>query len=198
MSHTNHTTNYNLPQFIGSDKASWLGDLNPAFEAIDANLHAIDVVANDADSKAVAAQSSANNAIELGQTAIANTSDLSEKLKTATSKVQFTTTLKDGFTFTTYVTYNKFIGIIHINCNLGFDPQHIQSGAVIGSLGNLLKNTYTTNIPTECLVYLGDGSQKFVTMNISNNIITVSSNINENCGGIAYNTTIMVDPSYFN
>ena len=44
MSHTNHTTNYNLPQFIGSDKASWLGDLNPAFETIDANMHAIDVV----------------------------------------------------------------------------------------------------------------------------------------------------------
>ena len=198
MSHTNHTTFYNLPQFIGGDKASWLGDLNPAFETIDANMHAIDVVANDADSKAVSAQSSSNNAIELGQTAIANTADLSEKLKTLSNKVQFTTTLKDGFTFTTYVTYNKLIGIIHINCNLGFDAQHVQSGAVIGSLGNLLKNTYTTNIPTECLVYLADGSQKFVTMNISNNIITVSSAINENCGGIAYNTTIMVDPSYFN
>lgn len=198
MSHTNNTTNYNLPQFIGSDKASWLGDLNPAFETIDANMHAIDVVANDADSKAVAAQSSANNAIELGQTAIANTADLSEKLKTVSSKVQFTTTLKDGFTFTTYVTYNKFIGIIHINCSVGFDSQTVQSGAVIGSLGNLLKNTYTTNIPTECIVYLADGSQKTVTMNISNNIITVSSNINENCGGVAYNTTIMLDPSYFN
>lgn len=198
MSHTNHTTNYNLPQFIGSDKASWLGDLNPAFETIDANIHAIDVVANDADTKAVSAQSSADNAIQLGQTAIANTADLSEKLKTGTSKVQFTTTLKDGFTFTTYVTYNKFIGIIHINCNLGFDTQQPQAGVVIGSLGNLLKNTYTTNIPTECLVYLADGSQKFVTMNISNNIITLSNAVTQNCSGIAYNTTIMVDPSYFN
>ena len=198
MSHTNNTTNYNLPQFIGSDKASWLGDLNPAFETIDANMHAIDVVANDADSKAVAAQSSADNAIQLGQTAIANTADLSEKLKTGTSKVQFTTTLKDGFTFTTYVTYNKFIGIIHINCNIGFDAQQPQAGSVIGSLGNLLKNTYTTNIPTEALVYFADGSQKLTTMNISNNIITLTNNINQNCGGIAYNTTIMVDPSYFN
>ena len=198
MSHTNHTTNYNLPQFIGSDKASWLGDLNPAFETIDTNMHAIDVVANDADSKAVAAQSSADNAIQLGQTAIANTSDLSEKLKTGTSKVQFTTALKDGFTFTTYVTYNKYIGIIHINCNLGFDAQHVQSGALIGSLGNLLKNTYTTNIPTECLVYFADGTQKLTTMNISNNIITLTNAIDKNCGGIAYNTTIMVDPSYFN
>lgn len=198
MSHTNHTTNYNLPQFIGSDKASWLGDLNPAFETIDAKMHAIDVVANDADSKAVAAQSSANNAIQLGQTAIANTADLSEKLKTETSKVQFTTTLKEGFTYTTHLVYNKLLGIINMNCVLGFDAQQPQSGTVIGSLGNLLKNTYTTDIPTECLIYFADGSQKFVTMNISNNIITLSGNIDQNCGGISYNTTIMVDPSYFN
>lgn len=198
MSHTNHTTNYNLPQFIGNDKASWLGDLNPAFETIDANMHAIDVVANDADSKAVSAQSSADNAIQLGQQAIANAADLSEKLKTGTSKVQFTTTLKEGFTYTIYITYNKFIGIIHMICNLGFDAQQPQAGVVIGSLGNLLKNTYTTNIPTECLVYFTDGTQKSTTMNISNNIITLSNAIDKACSGVAYNTTIMVDPSYFN
>lgn len=198
MSHTNHTTNYNLPQFIGSDKASWLGDLNPAFETIDANMHAIDVVANDADTKAVSAQSSADNAIQLGQTAIANTSNLSEKLKTLTSKVQFTTTLKPDFPFTTYITYNKFIGIINMICNVGFDAQHIQAGSVVGSLGNLLKNTYTTNLYAEGIVYLADGSQKTTTLKISNNIITTVNPINENCGGVAYCTTIMVDPSYFN
>ena len=198
MSHTNHTTNYNLPQFIGGDKASWLGDLNPAFEAIDANMHAIDVVANDADSKAVSAQSSANNAIELGQTAIANTSDLTEKLKTVLNKVQFTTTLKSGFTFTSYVTYNKYIGIINIISNVGFDVQHIQAGSVVGSTGNLLKNTYTTNLPTDCVVYFENGTQKTVPINISNNIITIIGAVNENCAGAAVSTTIIVEPSYFN
>lgn len=198
MSHTNHTTNYNLPQFIGSDKASWLGDLNPAFETIDANMHAIDVVANDADSKAVSAQSSADNAIQLAQTAITNTTDLSAELATQSSKVQFTTTLKENFPFTTYLVYNKFLGIINMICNIGFDAQTVPSGTVIGSLGNLLKNTYTTNIPTECLVYFADGTQKMTTMNISNNIITLTKAIDKTCGGVAYNTTIMVDPSYFN
>lgn len=198
MSHTNHTTNYNLPQFIGNDKASWLGDLNPAFETIDANMHAIDVVANDADSKAVAAQSSADNAIQLGQTAIANTSDLSEKLKTLTSKVQFTTALKENFPFTIYISYNKFIGIINMICNVGFDAQPLQAGSVVGSLGNLLKNTYITNLYAEGVVYLTDGSQKTTTLKISNNIITTVDPINENCAGIAYCTTIVVDPSNFN
>lgn len=40
MSSTNHTTNYNLPQFLGSDKPAWLGDINPAFSAIDTAMKA--------------------------------------------------------------------------------------------------------------------------------------------------------------
>lgn len=35
MSHTNSTTNYKLPQFIGSDKPGWLTDVNTAYKAID-------------------------------------------------------------------------------------------------------------------------------------------------------------------
>lgn len=35
MAHTNETPNYQLPQFIGTDKPSWLTDINNAFETID-------------------------------------------------------------------------------------------------------------------------------------------------------------------
>lgn len=38
MSSTNHTTNYNLPQFVGTDKPAWLGDINPAMSAIDTQM----------------------------------------------------------------------------------------------------------------------------------------------------------------
>lgn len=38
MGATNHTTNYNLPQFIGSDKPTWLGDVNGAMNLIDAQM----------------------------------------------------------------------------------------------------------------------------------------------------------------
>ena len=37
--HTNSTTNYNLPQFIGSDKPQWLTDINQAFASIDTAIH---------------------------------------------------------------------------------------------------------------------------------------------------------------
>ena len=37
---TNKTTNYELPQFIGTDKPTWLGDFNEAMADIDAGMHA--------------------------------------------------------------------------------------------------------------------------------------------------------------
>lgn len=40
MSHTNSTTNYSLPQFLGTDKPAWLGDINPAMSAIDTQMKA--------------------------------------------------------------------------------------------------------------------------------------------------------------
>lgn len=38
MSYTNHTTNYNLPQYVGTDKPTYLGDFNSAMSAIDAQM----------------------------------------------------------------------------------------------------------------------------------------------------------------
>lgn len=35
MAHTNSTTNYELPQFIGTDKPAWLSDFNGAMNTID-------------------------------------------------------------------------------------------------------------------------------------------------------------------
>lgn len=39
MPHTNSTSNYQLPQFLGSDKPQWLTDVNPAYETIDGAMH---------------------------------------------------------------------------------------------------------------------------------------------------------------
>lgn len=59
MSHTNSTTNYNLPQFVGTDKPTWLNDVNGAMSAIDTQMKA------NADSATSASTSAttANNAI---------------------------------------------------------------------------------------------------------------------------------------
>lgn len=39
FAHTNATTNYELPQFVGTDKPTWLGDFNEAMADIDAGMH---------------------------------------------------------------------------------------------------------------------------------------------------------------
>lgn len=44
MGATNHTPNLKLPQFIGTDKPTWLGDVNNAFSNIDAGFGDLQVV----------------------------------------------------------------------------------------------------------------------------------------------------------
>lgn len=63
MSSTNHTTNYNLPQFIGTDKPAWLGDVNPAMAAIDTQMKAN----ADAASQAAGAASTADGKAVIAQ-----------------------------------------------------------------------------------------------------------------------------------
>ena len=40
MSHTNQTTHYNFPQFVGTDQPAWLTDVNGAFSSIDNEIYA--------------------------------------------------------------------------------------------------------------------------------------------------------------
>lgn len=55
MSYTNHTTNYNLPQYIGTDKPTYLGDFNTAMGAIDTQMKANADAASTAGTTATAA-----------------------------------------------------------------------------------------------------------------------------------------------
>lgn len=51
MSSTNHTTNYNLSQFLGSDKPAWLSDYNGDMGKIDTAIKNAADTANVADGK---------------------------------------------------------------------------------------------------------------------------------------------------
>lgn len=69
MGATNRTQNYNLPQFVGSDKPTWLGDFNGAMGSIDTQMKAnndlgntANTTANTALEKSGTAQTTANNA----------------------------------------------------------------------------------------------------------------------------------------
>ena len=59
MSSTNKTSHYNLPQFIGSDIPTWLGDFNAAMTAIDSGINAAATSASGAATTAAQASTDA-------------------------------------------------------------------------------------------------------------------------------------------
>lgn len=61
MSATNKTTYLELPQFIGTDVPSWLGDFNGAMEKIDTSYNNVDIKAGQATSTANSASSKADS-----------------------------------------------------------------------------------------------------------------------------------------
>lgn len=69
MGHTNSTANLSLPQFIGTDKPTWLGDVNGAFSAIDAYAGTNDAAVAAAVSDASSAISQAAAAVNTANTA---------------------------------------------------------------------------------------------------------------------------------
>lgn len=62
MAHTNSTTNYGLPQWIGSDKPTFLGDFNSAFNTIDTQMKSNADTATGAAETASSANATANSA----------------------------------------------------------------------------------------------------------------------------------------
>lgn len=81
MGHTNQTTNLHLPQFIGSDKPTWLSDVNGAMLAIDNAYGQIErdasaavAAANGAVTTATGAASTASSAAGTAATAASNAS----------------------------------------------------------------------------------------------------------------------------
>lgn len=69
MSHTNSTPNYNLPQFLPTDKPFWLTDINGAFSAIDTAVDAAKDAADAAQDDATQALSDASSASTVAATA---------------------------------------------------------------------------------------------------------------------------------
>ena len=106
MSSTNHTTNYNLPQFVGSDKPAWLGDINPAMSAIDSAMHANATKAQQGIDDASTAQTTAETAEGHAQDAITNAGTAQRTADGAVASLSETNTKLNGFI--TGMTINDF------------------------------------------------------------------------------------------
>ena len=113
MGYTNSTTNYHLPQFIGTDKPSWLGDFNSAMNAIDTQMKvnaddidsletrmtATETVANSASTAATNAGTAATNAqstADSAATAASNAASAASNAQTTANAAQTAASTADG------------------------------------------------------------------------------------------------------
>ena len=90
---TNKTTNYELPQFIGTDKPTWLGDFNQAMSDIDAGMHenASDIASMESDvASATAAASQATQAVSTLTTTVNTLSGRVTNVETTANNAQST------------------------------------------------------------------------------------------------------------
>lgn len=132
MASTNKTTNYNLSQFIGSDKPTYLGDYNSDMLKIDAQMktnadnvataisgiETATATANSANQTAQSANTTANSANQTAQTANTNAnnaqSTANSALATATTasgkadQVESNlNTFENNFNFTSITSYSS-------------------------------------------------------------------------------------------
>ena len=95
MSFTNETTHYHLPQWIGSDKPTYLVDQNNAYQTIDSEIYNANVTAgeavttaNGASSTAGAASATAADALSAAQTASTTADSALTEAQTANTNAQ--------------------------------------------------------------------------------------------------------------
>lgn len=148
MSHTNSTTNYNLPQFVGTDKPTWLNDVNGAFASIDAQMKLNADSATSAGTSATTANNaigtmaslettaktdlvSAVNEVNTNTTTVGNVA--SQASANATSALTKATEIETALNFTKFKEYNSneftLSNITNFN-NSGFHVASNEDGTV--------------------------------------------------------------------
>lgn len=167
MSHTNKTPNYDLPQFIGTDKASWLGDLNPAFLAIDAGMQANKVAAQ-------AAEVSAGEASALAQSAnsVANSANSSatKALSEIDNWIEINIDNPDPTNFIQYnclLQFNPDLGIASLHNLIEFKEGFTPVLGLSGTPFIILPNQYFNNTFQSTLYFSGNVSVSDSQGNIS-------------------------------
>lgn len=100
MATTNHTPNYNLPQWLASDKVGIMANLNPAFSTIDEKLHEAVVNAENAATTSSAANQVANDAANQVNIATGNITEIQADILTIQNLLN--TAVKDINDLTTF------------------------------------------------------------------------------------------------
>lgn len=135
MSHTNSTPNYNLPQFVGTDKPSWLNDVNGAMSSIDTQMKTNADGITTADTKATTAMNTT------GELANLNTTDKTS-LVSAVNEVNTGLGVTSGVASSASTTATNALNKIN-----AFEP--------LFNLTNFKETQYSSMTRTRCSVAYG-------------------------------------------
>lgn len=83
--HTNETENYDLPQFVGTDKPTWLGDFNTAMSTIDTAVGANATAITSLGTRVTSAEGTASQASSDVATLTSTVNTLSGNVTSATT-----------------------------------------------------------------------------------------------------------------
>lgn len=134
MSSTNKTTNYLLPQFISTDKPTWLGDVNGAMSIIDSQMKSNADSASAAAATANAAATQAEMTVVSGK--VTNLETAVEGIQTDLQKIrvydgQFNTgTLAGNQRHSVTVTLPSNAVTVLAVIPYGFDPSNSWSTVI--------------------------------------------------------------------
>lgn len=126
MAHTNSTSHYEYPQFIGTDKPGWLTDVNTAYSDIDGDIYTAQTKADDAYTLANTADGKADNATLTANSALTNAGTANTNIGTmanleTTEKTNLVGAINevDGIATTNTSNINSLIN--KFNLNVGTD-----------------------------------------------------------------------------
>lgn len=154
MSSTNKTTNYELSQFLGTDKPAWLTDYNSDMSKIDAGVHTAQTTATGADGKADA------NATAIGT--LANlTTEAKTSLVSAINEVDSNADTAQG---TANTAVNKAVA-------------NEQAIATIAGILNINTTLTYTNATATCSGGTLGGGEIYVSRNSDGSLFKVYGNI---------------------
>ena len=120
MSSTNKTTNYELSQFIGSDKPAWLSDYNGDMGKIDTGIHNAQTTATGADGKADANATSIGTLSNLNTTAKTDLVSAINEANTNAGTAQGTASSANTKAEANATSIGKIVSTLNINTYLAY------------------------------------------------------------------------------
>lgn len=173
MAHSNSTTNYNLPQFVSTDKPAWLTDVNSAYVDIDTGMHNAQTAADNAQSDATQALTTAGDASTAAAAADGKATGAVASIAPA---------------FDATATYNVGDKVVYNNLLYSCIVAVVNPGPWSGS-ANWERAILTNLIPTDSADLSYDGSSTTTKSKIDDNATAIAGVANSLARVVKYTTT---------